>query len=444
MAWKHWAICAAGLLMAGTPFLSAQSSPPLDAGGDTAPVVLTLRRSVELALENSKEIQLAKIQVRIAEQSANLTRSEFLPNLYAGSGAGYTYGLPETPGGRPPAIFSLTYTEQVFNGPLRGLAREQAEQARAQRMVLDETRNVVVQRVATAYLELVKVDHSVELLRKEKESAERIVQVTEERRGEGFELATEVTRAQLTKAQVVQRILQLEGRQDELQVYLRNQLGIAAEQSLEVTPEDLPGTAEQAGANLVAMASQGNPSLAFAESDVKAKEFRLQGEKKGYWPTLELVSIYDVLAKFNFRNYSQIYNNFTYNNLNAGINVNVPIFSSKTRASVALAQANLDAAKLNLASKKNQVTSDVRQRSRKLQETEAAKEVARLELQLAQQNLAVLQSQFGEGQANLRDIERARLEESEKWMAFLDANFRRQQAQLELLRIAGQLEKALE
>jgi outer membrane protein len=444
MAWKHWAICAAGMLMAGTPFVNAQTSPPADAGDKTAPVVLTLRRSVELALENSKEIQLAKIQARIADQSANLTRSEFLPNLYAGSGAGYTYGLPETPGGRPPAIFSLTYTEQVFNGPLRGLAREQAEQARAQRIVLDETRNLVVQRVATAYLELVKVGHSLELLRKEKESAERIVQVTEERRGEGFELATEVTRAQLTKAQVVQRILQLEGRQDELQVYLRNQLGIAAEQSLEVTPEDLPGTAEQAGANLVAMASQGNPSLAFAESDVKAKEFRLQGEKKGYWPTLELVSIYDVLAKFNFRNYSQIYNNFTYNNLNAGINVNIPIFSSKTRASVALAQANLDAAKLNLASKKSQVTSDVRQRSRKLQESEAAKEVARLELQLAQQNLAVLQSQFGEGQANLRDIERARLDESEKWMAFLDANFRRQQAQLELLRIAGQLEKALE
>jgi outer membrane protein TolC len=444
MAWKHWAIGTACMLMAGSSLVSAQSFPPTDTGGNTSPVVLTLRRSIELALQNSKEIQLAKIHARIADQSANLTRSEFLPNFFAGSGAGYTYGLPETPGGRPPAIFSLTYTEQVFNGPLRGLAREQAEQANAQRMVLEETRNLVVQRVATAYLELVKVRHSLDLLRKEKESAEKIVQVTEERQGEGFELATEVTRAQLTKAQVVQRILQLEGRQDELEVYLRNQLGIPAEQALEVTPEDLPGTAEQAGANLVAIASQGNPSLAFAESEVKAKEFRLEGEKKGYWPTLELVSIYDVLAKFNFRNYNQIYNNFTYNNLNAGINVNIPIFSSKTRASVALAQANLDAAKLNLASKKSQVTSDVRQRSRKLQETEAAKEVARLELQLAQQNLAVLQSQFGEGQANLRDVERARLDESEKWMAFLDANFQRQQAQLELLRIAGQLEKALE
>ena len=409
-----------------------------------APVVLTLKRSIDLALQNSKDIQLAKIQARVADQAASLTKAEFLPNLYAGSGAGYTYGLPETPGGRPPSIFSLTYTEEVFNGPLRGLAKEQQEQARAQRIALEDTRNIVMQRAATAYLELVKVRHSLELLRKEKDSAEKIVEVTEERQGEGFELPTEVTKAQLTKAQVVQRILQLEGRQDELEVFLRNELGLAPEQPIEVTPEELPGSAEQAGANLVAMAAQGNTSLAFAESDVKAKEFRLAGEKKGYWPTLQLVSIYSVLAKYNFSNYPNIYTNFKYNNLNAGINVNVPIFSSKTRANVALAQANLDAAKVNLAGKRNQVSAEVRQRSRKVQETEAAKEVARLELQLAQQDLAVIQSQFGEGKMSLRDVEKARLDENEKWMAYLEANFRRQQAQLELLRSAGQLDKVLE
>jgi len=445
MAWTRKAVCLLGMVAAALPSVRAQQVPGTgETAAPSAPLVLTLRRSLDLALQNSKDIQLAKIQARVAEQTASVTRSEFLPNVYLGSGAGYTYGLPETPGGRPPAIFSVTYTEEVFNGPLRGLAKEQAEQARAQHIALDETRNLVMQRVASTYLELVKVRHSLDLLRKEKDSAEKIVQVTQERQGEGLELATEVTRAQLTKAQVVQRILQLEGRQDELEVYLRNQLGLAPEQAMDVTPEDLPGSADQAGANLVAMASQGNPSLAFAESDVKAKEFRLEGEKKGYWPTLQLVSIYDVLAKFNFRNYNQIYNNFTYNNLNAGINMNVPIFSSKTRASVALAQANLEAAKLNLANKKIQVSADVRQRSRKLQETEAAKEVARLELQLAQQNVGVLQSQFGEGKTNLRDVERARLDENEKWMAYLDANFRRQQAQLELLRIAGQIDKVLE
>jgi outer membrane protein len=442
MAWKRWVACGILCFAGDCASLLAQITPETSPG--TAPVVLTLKHSIDLALQNSRDIQLAKIQARVADQAANLTRSEFLPNLYAGSGAGYTYGLPETPGGRPPSIFSVTYTEEVFNGPLRGLAKQQQEQARAQRVLLEDTRNVVMERVASAYLELVKVRHSLELLRKEKDSAEKIVEITQERQGEGYELPTEVTKAQLTKAQVVQRILQLEGRQDELEVFLRSQLGLGPDQAIEVTPEDLPGTAEQAGANLVALASQGNTSLAFAESDVKAKEFRLAGEKKGYWPTLELVSIYSVLEKYNFRNYSNIYNNFTYNNLNAGINVNVPLFSSKTRANVALAQANLDAAKLNLASKRTQVSAEVRQRSRKVQETEAAKEVARLELQLAQQTLAVMQSQFGEGKTNLRDVEKARLDENEKWMMYLDANFQRQQAQLELLRTAGQLEKVLE
>ena len=66
-------------------------------------------------------------------------------------------------------------------------------------------------------------------------------------------------------------------------------------------------------------------------------------------------------------------------------------------------------------------------------------EVARLELDLAQQNLQVLQSQFQQGRTNLRDMEAAQLEENDKWLAFLDADFARQQAQLELLQSTGQV-----
>jgi len=78
----------------------------------------------------------------------------------------------------------------------------------------------------------------------------------------------------------------------------------------------------------------------------------------------------------------------------------------------------------------------VRQKTRHLRERDAAKEVARLELQLTQQDVAVLQSQLDEGKINLREVERARLEENEKWMLYLDANFQRQQAQLDF---AGKL-----
>jgi len=105
---------------------------------------------------------------------------------------------------------------------------------------------------------------------------------------------------------------------------------------------------------------------------------------------------------------------------------------------------NLEAAKINLSNTRNQVSAEVRQKSRKVQQADAGKEVARLELQLAQQNVAVLQSQYGEGKANLRDVEKARLDENEKWMAYLDTNFQRQQAQLDLLKTAGQLDKVLQ
>src|SRR5882757_6941829 len=272
-------IALVGILVAAiVPLRSrAQQSPPAPVASST-PVVLTLKRAVEMSLSNSKDIQLAKLQVQATQDTAQLTRAEFLPNVYAGSGAGYTFGLPETPGGRPPAIFSVTYTEEILNGPLRGLAKEQQEQVRAQRAVLEDTRNLVMVRVASGYLELVKVRHSLELLRKEKESADKIVDVTKEREGEGYELPVEVTKAQLTLAQVQQRILQLEGRQDELEVYLRYQLGLAADQPMDVTPEELPGAAEQEGANVIGRAAQSKTRLMAAESDVKGKELRLKGE----------------------------------------------------------------------------------------------------------------------------------------------------------------------
>jgi outer membrane protein TolC len=404
-----------------------------------APVALTLKSAIEMALRNSKDIQVAKLQASLATHASQVSKAEFLPSLYAGSGAGYTYGIPETPGGRAPSVFSLTYTEQIFNEPLRGQGKELEEQARSQKIVLEDVKNSVIARTAMAYLELAKVRHSLELLRGERESADKILQVTEERQGEGYELPVEVTKAQLTKAQVTQRILQLEGREDELEVFLRGQIGLEQEQAFEVTPEELPGEAEQQGANLVALAMQNNAGLLLAESEVRAKEFRLKGEKRGYFPTLEAVSTYSLLANFN--NYSEFYKKFQRNNLNAGVQVQVPLFSARTRQAIGLAQINLETSQATLASKKTQVSAEVRQKTLHLRERDAAKEVARLELQLAQQNIGVLETQYNEGKVSLRAVEKARLEENDKWMAFLDANFARQQAQLDLLKTAGQLDK---
>ena len=431
--------CLVLLLMSVASIAPAQEGAQKPPNEPPQPIALTLKRAIELALQNSKDIQVAKIQGRLAEHSAQISRAEFLPNLYMGSGLGYTNGIPETPGGRAPSIFNVTYTEQVFNETLRGQGKELQEQVRSQAILLRDVQDSVIARTAMAYLELAKVRHSLELLAKEQESAGRILQVTQERQTEGFELPVEVTKAQLTAARIRQRSIQLEAREDDLEVFLRGQLGLQENQGIEVTPEDLPGEAEQEGANLVASALQNNTALQLAESDVQAKQFRLTGEKRGYLPSVELVSVYSVLGKFN--NYTEFFNHFQRNNFNFGIDLRIPIFSARVKAAVGLAQVNFDAAKAALANKRTEVSAEMRQKTRRVREADATKEIARLELQLAQQNVGVLQSQLDEGKVNVREVEKARLEENDKWMAFLDANFGRQQAQLELLKSAGQLDK---
>ena len=227
-------------LLAGGGVARAQGGP----SASPVPVTLTLKRTVEMALANSRDIRAARMQASLAQQSADVAKAEFLPNLYAGSGAAYTNGIPQNPGGRAPAPLSVWYTQQLINQPLKGQWREAEQQARSQALALDEVRNLVIERTAGTYLEIVKLRHGLELLKQQEASAQKILGVTQERAGEGLELPIETTRAQLTSARIKQRVLQLEGRQQELEAYLRIQTGLQPEQPLEVSAEELPAEAD--------------------------------------------------------------------------------------------------------------------------------------------------------------------------------------------------------
>jgi len=261
--------------------------------------------------------------------------------------------------------------------------------------------------------------------------------ITRERLGAGVELPIEVTRAQLTAARIEQRIVHLEGREEALEGELRGLLGLPTNRRLEVEPEELPASADQPVRELVAMALAENSSIKRTEAERRAREHRLRGERIGYFPTVDLVSQYALLARFN--NFDQFFRTFRRNNFSVGLDVKIPLFSARTSAAVALARTDLNAAELELKTKRKDLEIEVRQQSRQARELEMTREVARLELQMAQENLSVVQSQFQEGRAGLRDLEKAHLEESNKWLAFLDADYERQQAQLELLRSTGQL-----
>ena len=403
---------------------------------------LTLKEAVSLAVGNSRDVALARLQYGLVQREAGVASAAFRPNFYTGTGAAYTSGFPLMSGGGVPAIFSLSYDQQIFNPPLKGEQRAAEQRAEEQRLSMEGVRDAVMVRAALGYLELAKVRHAQELMRAERLSAGRILDSMRERADAGRELPIEVTRAQLTAARIEQRIAQLEDREDSLSGELRDMMGLPPDQPIEVSTEEIPGAAADQAKDLVSQAMANNIELKQAETERRAREEKLKGERGGYWPTVSLVGQYNVLSNTN--NYTDFFKKFQRNNVIFGLEVRIPIFASRTTSAVAFARADLNAAELLLAKKRSELSLNVRRMARQVRETDLAGDVARLELQLSQENLRILQVQFDQGRGSLRDLEAAHLDENDKWLAFLDANFTRQQAQLELLRTTGQVAKVLQ
>ncbi len=403
---------------------------------------LTLKEAVGLAVANSRDLALARLQYGVMQRQIGVARSAFLPNLYTGTGIAYTSGFPLLEGGGAPAIFSLSYTQQIFNPPMKGDQHAAEQRAEEQRLSMDDVRDTVMSRAALDYLELAKIRHALELMHGERLSAGRILDATRERADTGRELPVEVIRAQLITARIEQRIAQLEDRDDFLTGELRDSMGLPVDEMIEVSTEEIPGVAAEAAKDVVSEAMANNVELKQAQTEVRAREFKLKGEEGGRWPSFSLIGQYNVLSKIN--NYTDFFNKFQRNNVVFGVQVQIPIFASRTSSAVAFARADLNAANLALQKKRNELSLDVRRKARLVREAELSGEVARLELQLAQENVRVSQAQFDEGRGSLKDLEAAHIEENDKWLAFLDANYSRQQAQLDLLRTTGQLAQVLQ
>ena len=156
---------------------------------------LTLKEAVNLAVANSRDLALARLQYGVMQRQIGVARSAFLPNLYTGTGVAYTSGFPLLEGGGAPAIFSLSYTQQIFNPPLKGEQHAAEQRAEEQRLSMDEVRDTVMTRAALDYLELAKVRHALDLMHSERTSAGRILEATRERADNGRELPIEVIRA---------------------------------------------------------------------------------------------------------------------------------------------------------------------------------------------------------------------------------------------------------
>lgn len=404
---------------------------------------LSLREAVTLALENSRDLRLAQVEYQVAANAARLDRSAFLPNLYTGAGYVYTHGFPSTPGGGLPAVFELDYTETLFSPLLKGTQRANEARAKSQLAAIKQTRDNVTVQTASTYIELAEVRHLATLMSSDEAGAEKIVQIMQERVAANQALPIDETKAELTLARIRERLLKLQDRDDELTQKIHDLTGIPDDQTIAVETVEPNFASEVPQAKIADLAVQNSAAVQQAENERAARQHLLRGARLSYWPTANVVGQYQVLSDIN--NYNQYYSRpIPRNNFNFGIELTIPLFASKTRATIALARSQLSEAELALSNQRQQVRLEATQSTRQSRELQASREVARLDLRVAQENADILQANLDQGKATLADVEQARLEENDKWATFLDADVAWQESELKILQATGQLAKVLQ
>lgn len=421
------ASCIAGLLLLSIPAVGQNAQP------------ITLKAAVNTALQNSRDVALAQTRYNQAARTVDVNRSVFQPNLFTGSGLAYNNGFPQTPGGAPPTIFNLSYVQSLFNPLETAQVRASRERVEVQRLELEKTRNTVALQTSSAYLELGKVRHSLELMLNERNSNTRILAYTQERVTGGYELPGEIRKAELASAKTEERIAELQSRENELQQQLAAAMGLPLAQRIEVMTEPLGLQISNRQSDVIDLAVANSLDLRESEYERRAKEHLVAGQSGTKWPTVDIIGEYGLYAAYN--NLQRYYQNFQSNNVTVGLQVKIPVISAQRSSNVAMAKSELNTAEMELRSRRQNIELEAAREFNSVRVLDAKREVARLDHEVAQDNLQVIQANFQEGRANLRDVERARSEENEKWLTFLDSDFDLSKAQLELLNTTGELRK---
>jgi outer membrane protein TolC len=400
---------------------------------------ISFRNAMELALEHSGVMGIAAINQWRARKAYEEVRANYIPQLTVGSGLGYSYGFPLTLEGSAPSIVNFSSLNSLFNLALQKYLKAAKIEWRATSLDVQDKRNAVILDAALTYTQLAQLGKKIDTLSEAQKSAEKAQFVSQQRQQQGVDSKLDVTRSELVAARIRLRIAEAQGQADVLRQHLASVLGIPAD-SITLDPASVPEVpAISQDDDLPARAVSSSLAVKQAQQKTVAAQLRAQGEHKAtMWPTADLATQYAYLAKYN--NYDFYFAHYTANNFSGGLNIRFPFFNAvqKAKAEEAKADAMLAAKQEDITREK--VREEALQLQRSLRQLSAARDVAKLEWQVSQGDLEGVKSRLQTGEANTRDELNAQLDTDNKYAGYLDAEFELSRAELQLLRMTGDLE----
>jgi len=417
---------------------------------------VSLKRVVELALSHATGAAISNADERVAAAGYREMRDSYIPQISTGAGLGYSYGFPLALEGSAPSLFNINAQSALLNPALRDFVRAAKVDTTVASLKTKDERNQIIQEAALSYAELAKWEQRLLRLQQTEQEVSKSQAAVAERVKEGVDSELDGTKARLSVARVRLRVAEALGAADVLRERLSKLTGLPAA-SIQTDDATIPAAPMIApGDDAAREAATSSPSVEAAVEHARAQYLRAAGEHRSLWPSVDFAAQYALLSRFNnFQNYYIpsrpcvtslgeflcVTNGFQQNNATIGVSIRFPLFNATQRSRAQAADADALRASKQAEVAKNQLSEETLRLQRSVAQMQAARDVAQLEFEIAEKGVTTVQTRIDAGTATLHDLDDARTQASERFIALQDVTFELERSQLGLLRSTGGLEK---
>jgi outer membrane protein TolC len=380
-----------------------------------------LQLSLKGALDRGLRYNLGLIESNQASADVRAARlralSALLPQLSAQASQGYeslSYkelglklppipgfsGLPPTSGGFGYLDARVSLTQSLFNAELRNQYQARKSDQQASMLSIQDSRDVVVFAVGTAYLQVIASAARIETARAQLASAGELDQQTANRVKNEVSPEIDSLRSQVERQSAEQRLTNATNQLEKDKLTLARIIGLAIDQDFELSDplayHRLSGITSETATE---EALRSRADLRSAEASVQAAEFTFRAQKAQRLPVVSVSADYGG-AGANIGNFNQVYS--------VAGNISVPIYTGgRIHADIEQARADLTRRKAEYEDLKGRVAYDVRIAWLDLSASDLSAKVAERNKSLAERALVQSQDRYTNGVTNYLEVVQA-------------------------------------
>ena len=408
---------------------------------------LSLQQALAIAARENPDIALARLDAQRARHDIDIARDPFSAKMNIRGDAVETTGYPNAigPDSHSPSLLHQQTDRALYNRPQRYQVAAAKQDARGAELSPKAKADDVARQIASLYLDVEESLKQANALQAEVAANRKLAEATSAKVSGGYVLPVELLRSKVETAQALERLHGIGADREYAESLIAVALGFTGNDLVQPTEREenfaLPTIQSEDQAADVAL--RNNKELQQLQSGMLAR--RLERKSFGAFrlPQADLVEQYSLFAERTYEDYFPS-DKFQRNNAELGVSFTLPILIG-VEPGARLEQAYIDEEKLQVQIEDlaHRIRADTEHSFQQLTQARNALNVARQELDLAHDESATVQSQYGEGRALPTDLERAMNEENEKQLSVYQSETDVERAKLEVLRQMGNLMPAL-